>query len=209
MIKYGIVEDNSEVREYIIEWLDSDKKFKCIIKCESVEEVLNELNEADIPDFILMDINLPGASGISGVKLIKDRFPDINIVMLTNYNDSGRIFDSLKAGASGYLLKNISFEDLHREIELLLQGGAPMSPSVARKVLEYFRPEKKSSERSVLSGREKQVVECLVEGLSYKMIADRLNISDGTIYSHIKNIYRKLHVNSKGEVITKSLRGEI
>lgn len=209
MIKYGIVEDNSEVREYIIEWLDSDEKFKCIIKCESVEEVLNELNEADIPDFILMDINLPGASGISGVKLIKDRFPDINIVMLTNYNDSVRIFDSLKAGASGYLLKNISFEELHREIELLLQGGAPMSPSVARKVLEYFRPEKKSSERSVLSGREKQVVECLVEGLSYKMIADRLNISDGTIYSHIKNIYRKLHVNSKGEVITKSLRGEI
>ncbi|MBN2857261.1 MAG: response regulator transcription factor [Candidatus Delongbacteria bacterium] len=209
MIKYGIVEDNSEVREYIIEWLDTDDKYNCIIKCESVEEVLNELNETDIPDFILMDINLPGASGISGVKLIKDRFPDINIVMLTNYNDSGRIFDSLKAGASGYLLKNISFEELHREINLLLQGGAPMSPSVARKVLEYFRPEKKSSEGSVLSRREKQVVECLVEGLSYKMIADRLKISDGTIYSHIKNIYRKLHVNSKGEVIARSLRGEI
>lgn len=209
MIKYGIVEDNSEVRDYIVEWLDSGDKYRCIVECESVEEVLNELNETDIPDFILMDINLPGASGISGVKLIKDRFPDINIVMLTNYNDSARIFDSLKAGASGYLLKNISFEDLHREINLLLQGGAPMSPSVARKVLEFFRPEKKTTAESVLSGREKQVVECLVEGLSYKMIADRLNISDGTIYSHIKNIYRKLHVNSKGEVITKSLRGEI
>ena len=209
MIKYGIVEDNSEVREYIIEWLDSDEKFKCIIRCESVEEILNELNGTDIPDFILMDINLPGASGISGVRLIKDRFPDINIVMLTNYSDSERIFDSLKAGASGYLLKGISFEDLHREIGLLLKGGAPMSPSVARKVLEFFRPEKKNSEESVLSGREKQVVECLVEGLSYKMIADRLNISDGTIYSHIKNIYRKLHVNSKGEVIARSLRGEI
>ncbi|MBN2858502.1 MAG: response regulator transcription factor [Candidatus Delongbacteria bacterium] len=209
MIKFGIVEDISEVREYVAECITSDERFVCVFSCESVEEVLNSLDSDDLPAFILMDINLPGMSGISGVKLIKQKYPEIDLVMLTNYDESGKIFESLQAGASGYLLKSTSFDDIHDAIGLLLNGGAPMSPVVARKVLEFFRPQKKKSEDSNLTDREKQVVEGLVDGLSYKMIADRLKISPGTIFTHIKNIYKKLHVNSKGEVISKSLKGEI
>jgi len=209
MVKFGIVEDVIDIRENIAECISSDERFICVFSCESVEEMLNSINADDLPRFILMDINLPGMSGISGVKLIKQKYPGIDLVMLTNYDDSSRIFESLQAGASGYLLKSTSFDDILKEINLLLNGGAPMSPVVARKVLEFFRPKKKRNEESNLTDREKQVVEGLVDGLSYKMIAGRLEISIGTIFTHIKNIYKKLHVNSKGEVISKSLKGEI
>ncbi len=209
MIKFGIVEDITDIREYVADSITSDERYVCLFSCGSVEEMLDVVKKDDLPRFILMDINLPGMSGISGVKLIKQKYPGIDIVMLTNYDDSGRIFDSLQAGASGYLLKTTSFDDIHKEIDLLLNGGAPMSPVVARKVLEFFRPQNKNSEGSNLTDREKQVVEGLVDGLSYKMIAGRLEISVGTIFTHIKNIYKKLHVNSKGEVISKSLKGEI
>ncbi len=209
MIKYGIVEDIEDIREELIDCISSDERFECILDCDSVENMFNELDSSNIPDFIFMDINLPGMTGISGVKLAKEKYPSIDFVMMTNYDDSKRIFESLQAGATGYLLKSTSFDDIHKEIELLLNGGAPMSPVVARKVLEFFRPDKKIKEESPLTDREKQVVESLVDGLSYKMIAGRLEISIGTIFTHIKNIYKKLHVNSKGEVISKSLKGEI
>lgn len=209
MIKYGIVEDIEDIRESIIDCISSNEKFQCVLECDSVECMLKELNEANLPEFIFMDINLPGMTGISGVKLAKEKFPSIDFVMMTNYDDSKRIFESLQAGATGYLLKSTSFDDIHKEINLLLNGGAPMSPVVARKVLEFFRPEKKKKNEFKLTDREKQVVEGLVDGLSYKMIAGRLEISIGTIFTHIKNIYKKLHVNSKGEVISKSLKGEI
>jgi len=156
-----------------------------------------------------MDINLPGMNGIDGTRLIKEKYPEIEIIMLTSYDDSNRVFDSLKAGASGYLLKTTSLKDLHTALELLQSGGAPMTPQIARKTLEFFRPHKKEIRKSILTEKEKEVVQGLVDGLSYKLIADRMYISVGTIYTHIKNIYKKLHVNSKAEVITKSLRGEI
>ncbi|MBN2789967.1 MAG: response regulator transcription factor [Candidatus Delongbacteria bacterium] len=209
MIKYGIVEDIEDIRENIVDCISSDERFKCVIECDSVECFLGSLKEDDLPEFVFMDINLPGMTGISGVKLAKEKYPSIDFVMLTNFDDSKRIFESLQAGATGYLLKSTSFDDIHKEIELLLNGGAPMSPVVARKVLEFFRPDKKKKDDSNLTDREKQVVEGLVDGLSYKMIAGRLEISIGTIFTHIKNIYKKLHVNSKGEVISKSLKGEI
>ena len=209
MIKYGIVEDVEDIRESIIDCVSSDERFQCVLECDSVECMLKELNEANLPEFIFMDINLPGMTGISGVKLAKEKFSSIDFVMLTNFDDSKRIFESLQVGASGYLLKSTSFDKLLEALDLLLSGGAPMSPVVARKVLEFFRPQKKDKEKSPLTDREKQVVESLVDGLSYKMIAGRLEISIGTIFTHIKNIYKKLHVNSKGEVISKSLKGEI
>lgn len=209
MIKFGIVEDDSGLRNDLIECICSDIRFFCIIESGSAESFLENIDNGDEPDFVLMDISLPGMSGISGVKLAKEKYPAIDFVMLTNYDDSTRIFESLKAGAAGYLLKNISFEQIHKEIEILLNGGAPMSPSVARKVLDFFRTGKTKKKEYFLTNREKQVVEGLVDGLSYKMIAGRMEISIGTIFTHIKNIYKKLHVNSKGEVISKSLRGEI
>jgi DNA-binding NarL/FixJ family response regulator len=156
-----------------------------------------------------MDIQLPGMSGIEGIGIIKEKYPEIEIIMLTVYHDSHKIFDSLKAGASGYLLKHTSLPEIKESIEKLASGGAPMSPQIARKVIQYFnKPDKKEVE-SDLTPREQDIVNGLVDGLSYKLIADRFDISIDTVRAHIRNIYKKLHVNSKAEVITKSLRGEI
>jgi DNA-binding NarL/FixJ family response regulator len=128
--------------------------------------------------------------------------------MLTVYTDQQKIFEALCAGASGYLLKNAPFEELKNSIIELKKGGAPMSPQIARKVIDYFKPKKEPKE-SVLSDKEKEVVVALVDGLSYKQIAERLFISFETVRSHIKNIYKKLHVHSKAEIIKKSFRDEI
>ncbi len=209
MINTAIIEDDKEVREAIQEYLNSLSNIQCIASNESVEDFLMEMNEENTPDIILMDIGLPGMSGISGIKIIKEKYPDIDIIMLTVYNDSHKIFQSLCAGASGYLLKNRPFEEIKQAIEMLDAGGAPMTPQIARKVIEYFRPEKAPKSKSQLTDKEKEIVVGLVDGLSYKMIADRMDISIETVRTHIKNIYTKLHVHCKAEVITKSLRGEI
>jgi DNA-binding NarL/FixJ family response regulator len=148
-------------------------------------------------------------SGIEGIGIIKEKYPEIEIIMLTVYHDSHKIFDSLKAGASGYLLKHTSLPEIKESIQKLAAGGAPMSPQIARKVIQHFnKPDKKETE-SDLTPREQDIVNGLVDGLSYKLIADRFDISIDTVRAHIRNIYKKLHVNSKAEVITKSLRGEI
>jgi DNA-binding NarL/FixJ family response regulator len=181
--------------------------FECIAAYESVELMLEYLKNNKL-DVILMDIQLPGMSGIDGIKIIKRDHSEIEIIMLTIYHDSHKIFDSLMAGASGYLLKHTSLPEIKESIELLIKGGAPMSPQIARKVIEHFntptvRPD------SGLTNREQDIVNGLVDGLSYKLIADRFNISLDTVRAHIRNIYKKLHVNSKAEVIAKSLKGEI
>ncbi len=210
MINYAIVEDDPEIRGNVEDMINADESYRCLISVERVEFLLNRLDKTQLPQIILMDINLPGMNGIDGTRLIKEKYPEIEIIMLTNYDDSTRVFESLKAGASGYLLKTTSFTELHAALKLLLSGGAPMTPQIARKTLEFFRPpKKKAAPHSPLTEKEKEVVQGLVDGLSYKLIAERMYISVGTIYTHIKNIYKKLHVNSKAEVITKSLRGEI
>lgn len=209
MINVSIVEDNRDVREAIQEYLNSLSNLQCVSSSESVENFLDETDDESAPDIILMDIGLPGMSGIEGIKIIKDKYPDIEIIMLTIYNDSHKIFQSLCAGASGYLLKNRPFEEIKDAIKMIDAGGAPMTPQIARKVIEYFQPVKSSRPQSPLTDKEKEIVVGLVDGLSYKMIADRLDISIETVRTHIKNIYTKLHVHCKAEVITKSLRGEI
>lgn len=212
MIRIAIVEDDHDVREDLQDFLNAHDNFDCFLVAESVENLLATMPSNDLPDIILMDIGLPGMSGIHGITIIKDRHPEIDIIMVTNFADSHKIFDALCAGASGYLLKNAPFSELVASIETLHQGGAPMSPQIARKVIQYFRePEKPPTPKpeSPLSPKEKEVVVGLVDGLSYKMIADRMFISVETVRSHIKNIYKKLHVHSKAEVIRKSLQGEI
>jgi len=202
---YVLVEDEPEIRRDTEECLSANAGLKCIGSLESVEKLLDQLSQDHVPDLVMMDINLPGMSGIDGTRLVKERFPEIEIVMLTNYDDSKRVFDALCAGASGYLLKTSSFSEINSSIDLLLRGGAPMSPPIARKVLTYFRDPSPQPRSSPLTDREQEVVQGLVDGLSYKMIADRMGIAPGTVYTHIKHIYKKLHVNSKAEVITKSL----
>jgi len=209
MISVAIVEDDAVIREGIKEYLESQENMMCIAAKPSVENFLVVLNEETVPDVILMDIGLPGMSGISGMKLITEKHPSVSIIMFTVYNDSHKIFESLCAGASGYLLKNTSFQEMKQAIEIIHAGGSMMSPPIARKVMEHFRAGRKKKVNSPLTGKEKEVVLGLVDGLSYKMIADTASISIETVRTHIKNIYKKLHVHCKADVIRKSLSGEI
>ena len=211
MINIAIVEDDKDIRNGIRQFLNKQTDMSCIIATESVEAFRFDLSSTEIiPDVIIMDIGLPGMSGIDGIKLIKEKHPDINIIVFTVYDDHEKIFNSLCAGASGYLLKNTPLVEIRDGIKQLYFGGAPMSPQIARKTIDFFnQPLKAKKNKSPLSDREKEIVIGLVDGLSYKLIADRMSISIETVRYHIKNIYQKLHVNCKAEVISKSLRGEI
>jgi DNA-binding NarL/FixJ family response regulator len=209
MTDIAIIEDDNEIREVIRNYLNSQKDFSCSLAEPSVESFLVAIQAHPPPNVLLCDIGLPGMNGISGMRLLKDRFPDIDIIMLTIYNDAQKIFDSLRAGACGYLLKNTPLTEIKSAIELALSGGAPMSPQIARKVVDFFKPHQENLKPSLLTDREKQIVIGLVDGLSYKMIAGRIGIATETVRFHIKNIYKKLHVHSKAEVITRSMRGEI
>lgn len=212
MITVGIVEDDKDIRTGIQKYLNFQKDFLCEVVGESVEEFMSRTKGQEFPDVILSDIGLPGMSGIDGMRLIKEQHPDVDIIMLTVYNDWQKIFDSLRAGASGYLVKNTPLTDIKKAIETVHAGGSVMSPEIARKVMEHFSAPatvQRQTPESILTPKEREIVIGLVDGLSYKMIADRMGISIDTIRFHIKNIYKKLHVNSKAEVISKSLRGEI
>ncbi len=147
-------------------------------------------------------------NGIEGIKNIRTLFPDTDIIMLTVFSDSDKIFQSICAGATGYALKGTPMPEIHKAIMEIKAGGSYMSPSIARKVMDFFVPEKKFRSEG-LTPKEKQIVEALTEGLSYKLIAAKLNLSMDTVRFHIKNTYRKLQVNSKAEVISKAYRGEI
>jgi DNA-binding NarL/FixJ family response regulator len=209
MIFVGIVEDDDEIRNGMVSFLSHQSGFVCDLAVSSVEALIASLSSENAPHVLIMDLGLPGMSGVEGINFVKNRYPEIDIIVFSVYNDSRKIFDSLCAGATGYLLKNTPFYEIKEGIELLAKGGSPMSPQIARKVIDFFKPEKKVEKPSMLSDKEKEIVIALVDGLSYKLIADRLSISIETVRFHIKNIYRKLHVHCKAEVITKSLRGEI
>jgi DNA-binding NarL/FixJ family response regulator len=209
MIFVGIVEDDDEIRKGMVSFLGRQPGFVCDLAVASVEELMASLSADNAPQVLIMDLGLPGMSGVEGISFVKSRYPDMDIVVFSVYNDPRKIFDSLCAGATGYLLKNTPFDEIKEGIELLTKGGSPMSPQIARKVIDFFKPAKKVEKPSTLSDKEKEIVVGLVDGLSYKLIADRLTISIETVRFHIKNIYRKLHVHGKAEVITKSLRGEI
>ncbi|MBL7878008.1 MAG: response regulator transcription factor [Cyclobacteriaceae bacterium] len=208
MIFVGIVEDDEQIRGGIQTYLNQQEGFLCEHSYSSMEDLLDNLQEDNLPDVMIIDLGLPGMSGIDGMKILKERYAAIDLVVFSVFNDDKKIFDSLCAGATGYLLKNTPLAEVKEGIALLAKGGSPMSPQIARKVIEFFKPVK-SKTKSVLSDKEKEIVVGLVDGLSYKLIADRLEISIETVRFHIKNIYRKLHVHGKAEVITKSLRGEI
>ena len=209
VISVAIIEDIADIRNGISEYLHKQPNILCNITADSIESFLNNTSKDNIVDVVLLDIGLPGISGISGMKFIKDRFPEVNIIMLTVYEDADKIFEAICAGASGYLVKNTALLKIKDAIEDVISGGAPMSPQIARKVLEFFKPSKTIEHSNNLTPKEKEIVAGLVDGLSYKMIASANSISIETVRFHIKNIYKKLHVNCKAEVISKSLRGEI
>lgn len=178
----------------------------CTTICHSVEHFFESIPAGTPLHVLIQDINLPGKSGLEAISMVKDIFPETEILMFSVYDDANRVFKALHAGASGYLLKNTRLEDIKTAIRDIYEGKAAMSPSIARKVINYFRP---SPTKGPLTEKEDQVVKLLTDGLSYKMVADRMQISLNTVQTHIKNIYKKLHVHSKAEVIAKRLKGEI
>jgi DNA-binding NarL/FixJ family response regulator len=172
-----------------------------------MEKFFDALDKGIKTDVVLTDIGLPGMSGIDGIRLIKERIKNVDIIMLTVFKDENRIFKSLCAGATGYLVKDTPFPGIKDAITIIRKGGSFMSPAIARKIVEYFNPPFQKHEE--LTTREKQIIQGLIDGLSYKMIADRLSVSIDTIRSHIKKIYTKLQVNSRTELINKSYKGHI
>jgi|SRR5436190_13708025 DNA-binding NarL/FixJ family response regulator len=207
MVTLALIEDDEVVRTSLAAFFSRQEGVDCSIVAVSVEDFLVKSDNAVKPDIILSDIGLPGLTGIEGIPLIKKKFPETSIIILSVYADSDRVFKALCAGAVGYLQKDTPVEEILECINIISKGGSAMSPAIARKVVDYFAPKRTYNEP--LTAKEQQVITAMVDGLSYKMIASRLGITLETVRQHIKNIYRKLHVNSKGEVIIKSLKGEI
>ncbi len=205
-IKVGIVEDEHEIRDMLIYFINQQPDMECVLHADSVESFFIAL--ADVPQLhvLIQGIGLPGMSGLDAIRKIREKLPRTEILMYSIFDDSDRIFKALCAGASGYILKNTRLEDIRRSILDVHNGQAAMSPSIAKKVIAYFRPQKTESQ---LTDKEQMVVQLLTDGLSYKMVADRMQVSMNTVRFHIRNIYDKLQVHSKAEVISRNLRGDI
>lgn len=209
MILTAIIEDDNDIREGIKSYLNIQPNFSCKLAVDSVELFLELVDPTQLPDVLILDITLPGMNGLQGSRIIKSKYPEIEIIMFTVHDDSNRIFEALCNGAIGYLLKNTPLPQLKLSIEQIFSGGSPMSPQIARKVIEHFQPKREKQPESLITEREKEIVVGLVDGLSYQQIGDRMQISIDTVRQHIRNIYKKLQVNNKAEVIAKSIRGEI
>jgi DNA-binding NarL/FixJ family response regulator len=206
----AIIEDQALIRETLLEYLGAQPEFQCVVVAGSVEEFLELLpGAARPPQLILSDIGLPGRSGIEGLPLIRAQLPEAQVMMLSVYAEAERVYQALCAGAVGYLLKDTPLAQLKEHLLQVAAGGSPMSPGVARHVVQAFqrlaqRPAPTPSEP--LTPRELEIVRGIEDGLSYKLIAARLHISIDTVRNHIRNVYRKLQVNSKGELLAQALR---
>ena len=212
-LRIAIFDDNKNIRESIGMLLSTESSFEVVGSFSHVLDCLEDI-AASRPDVVLMDIEMPGMSGIEAVKKIRKEFPQIQILMQTVFEDDDRVFDSICSGASGYILKNFLNTKLIDAINELQYGGSPMSPSIARKVFnkmqqipQFVKPEE--APNYDLTPREKEVLACIVEGLAYKMIADKLKISYETVRSHVKKIYEKLHVASLTEAVAKAIHQRI
>lgn len=209
-IKVAICEDNDDFRESLLQFIDDTPGYIVTDSLCSAEMVIDTI-EKELPDVILMDIDMPGINGIDATELIKSKYPFINVLILTVYEDEQKIFDAILAGASGYLLKKTPPARILEAITEVQEGGASMSASIVKKVINYFNQKEggKQTNEYTLSPRELTILQCLVNGDSYKMIADHCTISIGTVRSHINNIYKKLHINSKSEAVAKALKEKL
>ena len=208
MIKVIVVEDNDTIREGLKILIDGTEGFGCIALYPRCEPMLKNLAKLK-PDVLLMDIGLPGMNGIEGIKQAKAILQELNILVLTIYEENDLIFDALCAGACGYLVKKTPPSKLLEAIHEANHGGAPMSSHIARKVIDFFQQKKQSvpvDSQNILTPREKEILSGLVEGNSFKAIADSLFISIETVRFHFRNIYKKLHVHSQSEAVVKAIK---
>lgn len=202
MITICIIEDLIEIQRGLQTIIESDLRFKLIKSFENAETAITQLPLLN-PDIVLTDINLPGKSGIDCITEIKAEIPDTQFIMFTIYEDNDQVFEALKAGASGYILKNTSPEKIIESLLELNDGGSPMSPKIARKVLSSFNVITKNNVSDLISKREQEVLELLSKGFLYKEIADKLNITLSTVKRHLNHVYQKLQVQNKTEAINK------
>ncbi len=198
MIKIFAYDDNQERLQSLQSLIMLTDNMVYIGEANNCENVLTE-TKTYLPDVVLMDVNMPKVDGIQGLKLIKTHFPNIKVLIQTAFDDSDKIFNCISNGASGYILKSDNPKRILQAIEEVYEGGAAMNPAIAKKVMEYFLP-KKAEE--ILTQKEREVLKHLAEGLSYKMVADKLGVSYSTINTHTKHIYEKLHISSLGEAIS-------
>ena len=210
-INVAIIEDNIDLRDRLKELMNQSNELNCTLAVESVEKFLRFFKKNSQIDILLLDIGLPGMSGIKGIHQIHKINPDLDIIILTVHNDPDKIFNAICAGAIGYLLKDLSFSELEEHIVTVKQkGGSVLSPKVARRVLSHFQTSNKiKSKKNNITNKESQVVRFLVDGLSYQKVADQMGISIDGVRYHVKNIYKKLQVKSKAQVIKKYLEGDI
>lgn len=208
-IKVTIFEDNKSLRQSLYQLINSSEGFMCVGAFENCLNALKNIEESK-PDVVVMDIEMPGINGIQAVRILREKHPDLKILMQTIFEDNEKIFSSILSGASGYILKNTSPARFLDFIKETYEGGAPLSPSVATKVLKMMSEQSPAKTESFnLSEREKEILSCLVKGMSYKLIADACFISIDTVRGHIRNIYEKLHIHSKGEAIAMAIKSKL
>lgn len=207
MIKLIIYEDDNDLLDVLCQFLSSTNEISiegCFTDCSSILTDIRTCN----PDIVLMDIDMPEINGIEGVRRIKAVMPQTKVLMFTVFDDDKKIFDAICAGADGYLLKKSPPERIIDALKDLISGGSPMSPSIARKVLNFF-PKNNKAETDPLTEKESEVLQQLVNGKSYKQAATNMKITIETVRSHIKNIYRKLHVNSMSQAVVKAINHKL
>jgi DNA-binding NarL/FixJ family response regulator len=199
----SIVEDDASIRQILTGWVNRTEGFRCHTVHGTAESALAKL-QAEAPDIVLVDINLPGQTGIECVRRLKVKMPDTQFVMLTVYEDTAHIFDALKAGASGYLLKRTPYAELIAALKQVHEGGSPMTSYIARKVVQsFYQAPPEGLQAEGLSPREREVLELLARGYYYKEITEVLGLSMSTVNTHVRHIYDKLHVHSRAQAVAK------
>lgn len=204
-----LIEDDEPLRSTYARLINNTAGMECTLAVSSCEEMTNALKGGDMPDVVLMDIVLPGVSGIEGVRRIKEASETTPVIMLTIYEDDDKVFSAICAGASGYLLKSSSSQEVIESIRVVLAGGSPITPSIARKVLNKFAEKNAPAKDYGLTQRELEVLHLLVEGHSMKQVAGKLIVEISTIDTHIRNIYTKLHVWNRATLVAKAIKEKL
>ena len=205
-LSLAIVEDDMSVLASLKSYFTQQPEIRHVLDADSVEDLLDQLDEALVPEVLLLDIGLPGMSGTEALPLLKDKYPSMEIIMLTAYEDVEHIYQALCCGATGYMAKCTPLAQLKAAVLEVANGGAPMSRAVSRKVLSHFRPTP-TTHSDLLTPRERQVLQGIVDGLSDKEISMRLDLSTLTIRTHVKHVYRKMQVNSRVQLLSQHMRG--